>query len=321
MFDRKFTIPFHVRQLEAAVHRFSGDRKKKMELEEQLKNYYAGCRGESAVDYPLSLLQEREFRILHSLRLPNGVHLFQMDCLLLTTRFFLLLEIKNISGTLHVDSKLHQFFREKKEQVQRFSDPFVQAERLIRQFRVWLGGSKFAHMPIEKLVVLVSPNAVLLPESADSNFYRSVTFVDRLAERVLEISRLHAEPLVTPKMLRAFSKKLCAAHQELEQNVFAAYHIDPNQIRHGVCCPECGTFPMQRLKARWSCGSCGGVSKDAHIQALKDYRLIFGPKITNQQCRAFLHLESRDLARRLLSAAGASPSGTGKAIVYHLNFN
>lgn len=321
MFDREWTTPFHVHQLEAVVRRFIGDGEKRAELRSQLKNYQAGGKGEVAVDYPLSFLPKKEFRILHSLRLPEDAHVFQIDCLVLTTRFFLVLEIKNISGILHVDSKLHQFFREKEEEVQRFSDPFVQAERLVRQFRGWSAGSKFGAMPVEKLVVLVSPTAVLRPESADSNFYRSVTFLDRLTERVLEISRLHPEPLVTPKMLRTFSKKLCDAHQELQQNIFDTYHIHPKQIRCGVRCPKCGAFHVQRLKARWCCRSCGCVSKEAHIQALKDYRLIFGPEITNQQCRTFLCIKSRSAAMTLLQSLNLKSDGRTKGTVYYLEFD
>ncbi|WP_157800185.1 nuclease-related domain-containing protein [Sporolactobacillus pectinivorans] len=75
----------------------------KDKLGKQLKRYLVSCKGEAAVAYQLGFLPEKEFLILHNLRLRNSLHHFQMDCLLLNTYFFLIVEVKNIAGTLHFD--------------------------------------------------------------------------------------------------------------------------------------------------------------------------------------------------------------------------
>ena len=56
----------------------------------------SGWIGEKRIDYPLSKLDFKKV-ICHSLRLPYYETYFQIDTLLLTSRFFLIIEIKNHS--------------------------------------------------------------------------------------------------------------------------------------------------------------------------------------------------------------------------------
>ncbi|WP_082919413.1 nuclease-related domain-containing protein [Cytobacillus oceanisediminis] len=71
-------------------------------------------RGEEAVDYFLKDLPE--FIIVKDTRLSNGNgDFFQIDMLLLCPIFLLILEIKNISGTLYFDPAFNQLKMSKQE--------------------------------------------------------------------------------------------------------------------------------------------------------------------------------------------------------------
>lgn len=82
----------------------------------------AGYRGEQSLDYYLGFLTN--YFILHDLRLPDRDHHFQLDTLLISPYFILILEVKNISGTLIFDDHFKQLIRVTPEKEEGFGpDP------------------------------------------------------------------------------------------------------------------------------------------------------------------------------------------------------
>ena len=63
-------------------------------VSENLAKFMAGYKGELAIEYPLSFLPETEYRILHDIRLFDQKHYFQIDTLIVSACFLLVLEIK-----------------------------------------------------------------------------------------------------------------------------------------------------------------------------------------------------------------------------------
>ncbi|WP_442853405.1 nuclease-related domain-containing protein [Bacillus sp. B-jedd] len=82
-----------------------------------LKNRRKGYTGEKDSDYYAKLLDPKTFFILHDLCLTHNKLNFQIDTLLLTTRFITVVEIKTLSGDL--------FFKEIQD-----SSPFPITKRL-----------------------------------------------------------------------------------------------------------------------------------------------------------------------------------------------
>ncbi|MED1098241.1 MULTISPECIES: nuclease-related domain-containing protein [Bacillus] len=72
-------------------------------ITEELKKRTAGYRGETALDFPLSFIAEKDYFIFHDLRLQDSSRYFQMDTLVLSQKFALILEVKNIAGSLYFD--------------------------------------------------------------------------------------------------------------------------------------------------------------------------------------------------------------------------
>ncbi len=64
------------------------------------------------------------------------------------------------------------------------------------------------------------------------------------------------------------------------------------------------------------CSHCQKTSKDAHVQALKDYYYLIGPTITNEKFRTFTNLKSRKTSYKLLSSLNLNSSGTTSNTTY-----
>jgi Nuclease-related domain len=105
------TIPIRIQKIEALLRRITENHWKRAEMETDLAKRWAGFSGEQALDFPLSKLPEKDFMIFHGLRLSNGKYFFQIDTLILTTYFALILEAENYSGTLYFDPILNQLIQ------------------------------------------------------------------------------------------------------------------------------------------------------------------------------------------------------------------
>ncbi|RXJ02928.1 NERD domain-containing protein [Anaerobacillus alkaliphilus] len=81
-------------------------------INEKLRRQLSGYRGECAVDYQLTYLPEKDYIILRGIRLYTGEHYFQIDTLLITLKFLLIIEAKSHAGEVTIDEKNHQMVQE-----------------------------------------------------------------------------------------------------------------------------------------------------------------------------------------------------------------
>jgi hypothetical protein len=56
---------------------------------------------------------------------------------------------------------------------------------------------------------------------------------------------------------------------------------------------------------------------DAHLQAIEDCFLLYGPEATNADFREFLHLPSQRKTAYLVEKLHLPTSGTKKGMIYH----
>ncbi|WP_188803666.1 nuclease-related domain-containing protein [Sporolactobacillus putidus] len=318
MIHKPFKIPLHVQQLQAVSVRLRPGPIYE-EIQEKLKKYMAGCNGERSIDYPISFLPNHEYHILHDLRLFDGQHYFQVDCLILHPAFITLLEVKNIAGTITIDNLLNQLAREIDQNQDVFDDPISQAENLKNQLIVWLSRRCGLSIPVIEFVVFTSSNAFLQITNPDDPSVQKIVRPANLIKRIVQ-SRSRFPAGITNKELRSLSKKLIKNHHPRKADLFRSGLMTPDDIIHGVMCPYCGRIPMQRQKKTWFCTNCGKKSMTAHIAALHDYYLIFGSEITNKGCRKFLRLDSGSSANYILKSMKLKFSGENRARVYYLDF-
>jgi Nuclease-related domain len=319
MKERK--TPVVVLMLRMLLNRLHPFFPRRPEMEEELAKYLSGHKGEQALDFYLDDLPQKDYFIFHNLRILQNTSYFQIDILILTQRYFLIIEVKNFSGILYFDQDLYQLIRTINGGEETFTDPISQVKRQYFRLKDWLEDHHFMNIPIESLVIISNPQTQIKVSPGRSDIYKWVTHKTHLPERIRFYERKHKEERISMKDLRKLSKLLLKNHTSPTPNVLQRFQISEEDLLKGVACPDCGVIPMLRSKRKWFCTSCKSYSKSAHVQALREYSFLMGPTITNSQCRDFLKLDSRTTAKKMLISLNFPTSGQLRHRKYHLNFD
>lgn len=282
--------------------------------------YQAGISGEKSMDFPLSFLDDKLFSIYHDLRISDGVHHFQIDTLVISQHYLLILEVKNISGILNFDPTFNQLIRISDTKEEAFPNPLTQVERQRSQLRALLQKMKIPEVPIETLIVIANRRAVIKATEAVQFISSKVIRSEYLPTKVKSLDQRYGELWLTMKEVRKLGRTLVKLHEPLDRDVLKRFSISRNDLLVGVACPECARLAMRRLHGRWYCERCGAYSRDAHLRALQDYALLVSREITNQEARRFLKMDSGDAATRLLKSLKMESTGSTKGRRYKLDF-
>jgi hypothetical protein len=320
LFLNERTGPIKINQLIALLRRILKYHPKWPLIEQELYRKKAGLWGEREVDKKLKRINQDKYLIIRDLRLPNGDGtFFQIDTLVLSTCFILIIEAKNITGSLYFDLVNHQFYRicddGKKES---FSDPVSQARLHLQQLRQWLLKHKFPTIFIDYLVAMTNPNSVF---HIIQNGHPAAKKICANAGLTWEIDNLEEQfkkELITDKELRKIAKALLKAHTPLQPSeILQQYGISISELLTGVHCPDCEFLPLAYQRGKWYCPKCKKSFIDAHLGAVNDHFLLIGPTITNVEFRKWIHLDNPDMATKKLRELKLPFSGATKDRVYH----
>ncbi len=310
-----------IRKLEALQRRLPISHPARKKVDEELAKCYAGFRGELSIDYQLSFL-EGEYEIFHDIRIPfRESSFFQMDILFVTTRFLLIIEVKNIAGILFFEPNFHQLIRTMNEKEDIFPDPILQVKKHMFQLQAWLKHHQLPLLPIEALVVISNPSTLIRTNPHYENIYRIVTHAANLPTKVSTINSNFQNELWTKKDLCKMLRLVQKEHTEADYDILNRFQIASSVLLTGILCLDCHDAVLMRKRERWLCPRCGKSFKNAHIQALMDYRLLIGPTITNEQLRSFLGISSVNKASKLLVSLNLHSSGAKRNRVYHLSLD
>ncbi len=311
-----------IKLLEALLRRIPQNHSKRSEIEVELSKYRAGFKGEQSLDYYLDFLPEQDFLILHGLRLPFKDYHFQIDTLMLSRSFFLLIEVKNIGGNLLFEDTYKQFLRildNGEKEV--YKEPVQQVKMQQFQLSYLLNEWKFPSIPIEHLVVFANPKAILQTSNPSSEYTKKVITSPGLLDKINEIKTRRKEEYITGKDLRKIARNLIKKHVPAKPDIYHKFEISPSDIKPGVFCSNCDTTCMRRKSGRWICTECKSSSLHAHIEALEDYSFLISSKITNRQAREYLHISSRTTMHRILKEMNLKHTGSKKNRAYVLEFD
>jgi len=311
-------IPIKARLLEALLYRLPAAHPKRSVLESELGKCMAGYRGEQSIDSVLAALPEKEYLLFHDLRIPSTPYHFQLDILILSSSFLLILEVKNIAGEIYFDDDFHQLIQTKHDQAQAYDDPILQVNRQRTELLQWLTSKKLPIMPVETLVV--SANSLTIVRAKSKEITEKVVRRNSLALKINSLAAKHQEDILSKKELKRLTNLLLKAHTPYIPKLLTTYKISANELFTGVQCPNCKALPMKRKWGKWHCQSCSYCSSDAHLVAIHDYSLLIKPTITNRELRDFLRLDSASVALKLLQSLNLSYSGTTKDRVYFINW-
>lgn len=311
-------MPYILRQLRALKHRLPPRHPQFALICREEKNRSNGYNGEIAINFYLADLADGDdFFIYHDLRLPTNHSFFQMDTLILTYSFLLIIEIKALTGSVYFDPVFKQMIRTFNGKVDGFRDPIVQVKRQNNCLNRWRATRRFLQTPIVDFVTFSNPETILRTEPGNSIIPRKVCHMHQVPDRIQTFTRAPNTKRLTDQERDRFNDQLLQAHTPLIQNVLALYHIDDKDLITGVQCPNCRAIPMSRIHSAWHCSTCGHRSKNAHLALLDDYFLLVSNTITNREFRHWAHLDSRMQATNLLEKMNLRHTGTYRHTIYH----
>lgn len=292
------------------------------DIEKDLAKRWAGYWGELVLAKYVKELPQDKYNIFHDLQFQiNGTH-FQIDTLLLSRNYILIIEAKNISGTLVFDNTFKQLIRKNEDGTdEAFEDPRVQCQRLQSLLRRLLIKIGYNLLPIDYLIFFKSTNTILKTNPGDRTDFSKVCKGRDVLNKIESLELRYPQEKVDNKTINKIAKLLLSQHSPKQINILEEYNLTKNDIRSGVCCPneKCCHIPMGYKRGKWICTACHTSSKDAHLEALNDYFYIFGPTITISEFRCFLHLPTDDTAQKILFRLMLPKSGKTKGRIYHLN--
>ncbi|AYA77867.1 NERD domain-containing protein [Bacillus sp. Y1] len=317
MIVKGFEMPLAIYKLKALEKRLNMGHSAKPDVKSELARRLAGHKGEQSLLYYLQQLPEKDYFIFHNLRLLLGEFYFQIDFLLLTTRFALILETKNIMGTLFFDSTFGQLIRMKDGEENGFHDPITQAKRQQEKLGGWLLKHCGLRISVEYFVVVSNPASIIRTDPGKAYLFQRVIHGDKLPERINGLNSKFKLDILDQRGVKRVCKLLLKSHPPAEYDALGRFGLSPSDICIGVQCGACGKLRMERVYGKWYCADCGNNDANAHITALKDYFYLIKPTITNQEFRDFMLLESPDVAHRLLNKMNLSFTGVYRHRIYY----
>ncbi|UCZ53800.1 NERD domain-containing protein [Bacillus shivajii] len=313
------TYPLELRRLEALLARLPETHPQWNKINDEFSRRSAGFKGERLSDYFLQPLQaSKEHLILSDLRLHlKGVY-FQMDTLILTRKFILVLEIKNIIGQLIFDHAFQQLIRSNGEKKDIFPCPINQVENNVWQLGQFLIGKNFDRkLPVYGLVVITNQGAEIMNEQLDNKVRDTVVRGRNLLRRITSLEKRCSEEKISMKELNKISNVLKRAHSPWLPD-YESPLVPVDDIIPGIRCLECGSLPIDRAYSCWYCENCKAKTKHSYKETLVDYALLISPTIKTREYMNFSLLHSMDVAYRHLNHLRLPTHGAKKNREYDL---
>lgn len=279
-----------------------------LSFQEEFYRMEAGSVGEKKLklvldDYPF----KNEYSIFYNFECMNDRGFsHQIDALLITPFFILILEVKQITGTLCYKPALHEFYRITENKLRdNFPNPFDQTfrhklflEQFLLQFNIVI--------PIHELVVIANYRAQL----DDSLKGLPIIHLSGLPRYLENLFATYISPLVNISMIH---KKLQQIHQPLP----ARRSIEAHRLKHGVLCKKCNyCYKMHYARGNWICEKCNSNDRSALFEALHHYRVLIRPTISNKEFRDFVGIDSKFTASKILTRLDLEKHGDKKGRYY-----
>lgn len=311
--DRDF--PREITVLKAILRRLTLSPQLQTDLESKLSRKLAGYKGEKELDYHLSQFDHTRFYILHDLRIPHNNTHFQIDSLLISETFMLVIDSKNYAGTLDFHPEFNYLLQTLNGIEKVYPDPILQTRTQAAQLKSFLIKNHFSPPPIEFLVSISNSQAIIRNSGNNHDVRVRVCKTPAVAYKIQSFYDKYKNEILSIKEIRKINKLLLKSHEPYIPDI-SSMNLPMDQVKKGVQCPECQQIGMKKNYGNWICEKCGHLSRDAHIEALRDFFIIFGPAITSRQFSDFLQISSIHQSKRLLSALDLDSSGSTKGRVY-----
>ncbi|WP_458026122.1 nuclease-related domain-containing protein [Pseudalkalibacillus sp. Hm43] len=276
--------------------------------------------GERSLDYYLSFLNESSYLIFDGTRLSGGRYYFQMDTLLVHPSFIIIFEVKNLAGTLIFDTDHNQLIQQIEDKEVIYKDPIQQVEHQHFQLTQWLLKYNFPdQIPIQSYVVIANERAKIVSRNNETLLAKKVIRNTKILNTINDLHHIHKKQVLRKKDLQKLKDLIIRLHTPHNPDLMTKLNIRKEELLTGVQCPQCLEIPMNRARNKWICPQCNTTSTNAHINALRDYFILFEEEISNKQMRDYLHIQSKTTCQRFISSLKLNPQGTYRNRTYQLH--
>lgn len=315
LIEKNRDFPREITILRTILRRFSLNPQLQSELESKLSRKLAGYKGEKELDYHLSQFDHTRFYILHDLRIPHNNTHFQIDSLLISDTLIIVIDSKNYAGTLDFYPEFNYLLQTWNGIEKVYPDPILQTKTQASQLKSFLIKHHFSPPPIEFLVSISNSQAMIRNPGNNQEVKMRVCKTPAVAYKIQSFNDKYKNEVLSTKEIKKITKLLLKSHEPYIPDI-SSMNLPMDQVNKGVQCPECQRIGMLKIHGSWACEKCGHLSKDAHIDALRDFFIIYGPAITSRQFTDFLNITSIHQSKRLLSALDLDSTGSKKGRIY-----
>ncbi|WP_082235099.1 nuclease-related domain-containing protein [Halobacillus massiliensis] len=287
------------------------------EIESEFLKQSAGHYGENTVYHFLHYLPS-DYLILKDLHLFDGHNHFQIDFLVISKNFLLIIEVKNFKGELIFDFDNSQLLRRLAETLEVFPDPFLQVEHQKIQLAQWLALYDFGNIPIYSFIAIANPNTKIETLGNQPCKKERLVRAKGLVSAVYNLSARFSKKFYSTNEMTQLSERLMAENTPYHVSLLKKYNLSIKDLTPGVLCKGCSCFTMERRRDHWCCKACGVKSKKAHLEALRDYQILFGSVVTSAEIKSFTGIHSDYHAKTILIENSAKIIGKTKDRKYVL---
>ncbi|WP_369333186.1 nuclease-related domain-containing protein [Tetzosporium hominis] len=241
----------YFQDLEIFYARIPSAHPQKSYVESQLTHVKIGGRGESKIFRALEevAFEEPALIIRNFVTQVHEKRIIQIDYLVVTRKYLLLIEVKNIAGHVKFTLTPPQIIRTLPNKIpQAFDCPFTQLDRNVDGFQKLF---KKLQIPVYSCVVWANPTTTF-----ELSFQPSHPFLTR-KKLPLFIQQLEKLPVSLPE--ENYSKLKCeiltSTKAFKEKSYCSRYQVDEKDLLPGLYCPECHTVLKKSVRT-WICPTC-----------------------------------------------------------------
>ncbi|MCM3672424.1 NERD domain-containing protein [Peribacillus simplex] len=272
MIVKKRKVPLAIRKLRALACRLPPNHPKIPVIMNDLKKREAGYKGECSIDFPLSFLEPESYFIFHDLRLQDQSRFFQLDTLLVSKKYALIIEVKNIAGAIYFDLHFNQLIRTIEGKETAFPDPIIQVSRQESQLTNWFLKNGFRSLPILSLIVISNPQTIIRTAPENHKLHYKVIHRDALPSKIKQMEDSITDSSLSEKDLKKAVRLKNKHHIDADFSILERYNLTDKDLIKGVICESCKENQLFRRHGTWLALNAYNPVK-LHISRL--YEIIF----------------------------------------------
>lgn len=223
----------------------------------------------------------------------------------------LLIEVKNITGTLRFKTDPNQLVRIKdKVEEKSYACPFTQLDRNCDGIKTLFPRAK---LPIIQALVFPSQNTII--EDAPKN--RHIFFAKQLPLFIQKLNK--GSSIITAQQFNQIAHQLTKMNNNFTPDSLCnSMNINPEILKKGVLCKNCNSKLHRKSLQTWHCKTCLATEKNPIPSNIEDLFLLIKPDLSVKDCMHYLEINSRYTIYNSLQKMNVEKSGYKKSTKYKI---